>query len=128
MLLGCGVLDGVRILDHDTVAAMGANQIGALTVQPLKSVLPASSNDFEALPGIVKKWGLGYFVATEDLPTGRAVGSLAWAGLPNAYYWIDPARRLTGLLLTQILPFGDAKVLRLLERFERAVYGELAAA
>src|SRR5215217_2113502 len=110
MLLGGGELDGVRILRPETVAAMGVNQIGELTVQPLRSVIPASSNDFECFPGMVKKWGLGYFIAAEDAPTGRAAGSLALAGLPNAYFWIDPARRVTGTLLTQILPFGDAKV------------------
>jgi methyl acetate hydrolase len=126
MLLAGGTLDGARILRPETVAHMGTNQIGNLTVQPLISVAPEASNDFEPLPGIVKKWGLGYFIATEDAPTGRAGGSLAWAGLPNAYYWIDPMRRVTGTLLTQILPFGDARVLELLTRFERAIYGRLA--
>ena len=75
MLLGGGELDGVRILWPETVAAMGVNQIGELTVQPLRSVIPASSNDFECFPGMVKKWGLGYFIAAEDAPTGRAAAA-----------------------------------------------------
>ena len=71
---------------------------------------------------MVKKWGLGYMITTEDAPTGRSAGSLAWAGLANTYYWLDPASRATGLLMTQILPFADPTVLDLLGQFERAIY------
>ena len=59
---------------------------------------------------------------TEETPTGRAAHSLAWAGLANTYYWLDPTRRLAGVLLTQILPFADDRVLRVFDRFETAVY------
>ncbi len=45
-----------------------------------------------------------------------------WAGLGNTYYWIDPARDRAGVIVTQILPFADPKVLALLGAFERAVY------
>jgi CubicO group peptidase (beta-lactamase class C family) len=61
-------------------------------------------------------------VTTEDAPTGRAAGSLAWAGLANTSFWVDPSRRLAGVLLTQVLPFADARVLALADAFERAVY------
>jgi CubicO group peptidase (beta-lactamase class C family) len=47
---------------------------------------------------------------------------MAWAGLANTYYWIDPVRDRAGVLVTQSLPFADPKVLALLEAFERAVY------
>ena len=71
---------------------------------------------------MLKKWGLGYMISTEEGPAGRSAGSLAWAGLGNTYYWIDPTRRLTGVLLTQVLPFADAQVLTLFEQFEGAIY------
>ena len=71
---------------------------------------------------MVKKWGLGSMLTTQDVPAGRSAGSLSWAGLANTYYWIDPARRITGLLMTQIMPFGDAGVLNLFTEFERAIY------
>lgn len=122
MLLGGGQLGDVRVLRAETVAEMGRNQIGELTVGLLKSSIPGSSNDAEFFPGMVKKWGLGYMISTEEAPTGRSAGSLAWAGLANTYYWIDPTRRLTGVILTQILPFADARVLNLFEQFERAIY------
>lgn len=122
MLLGNGELDGVRILRPETVAEMNRNQIGELSVGPLKSVDPASSNDAEFFPGLPKKWGLAYMINAEDAPVGRGAGSLAWAGLANTFYWIEPRRRLAGVILTQILPFGDARVLDLFEQFERAIY------
>jgi CubicO group peptidase (beta-lactamase class C family) len=122
MLLGDGELDGQRVLKPETVAEMGRNQIGELSVGLLKTAIPAHSNDAEFFPGMPKKWGLGYMITPEEAPTGRAAGSLAWAGLGNTYYWIDPARRLTGLILTQVLPFADPIVLKVFEEFERVTY------
>jgi CubicO group peptidase (beta-lactamase class C family) len=122
MLLGGGTLDGVRILAPETVADMGRNHIGALTVQPLRSGDPTRSNDVELFPGMDKQWGLGFLINTATAPTGRSAGALAWAGLGNTYYWIDPSRRITGVILTQILPFGDRESLSLLDGFESAVY------
>ena len=56
------------------------------------------------------------------MPGRRSAGSLAWAGLFNTYYWLDPKRQVTGVILTQILPFADPTVLQLLDDFETAVY------
>jgi hypothetical protein len=36
--------------------------------------------------------------------------------------WIDPARRVAGTIMTQILPFADARALALAGRFERGIY------
>ena len=122
MLLGGGELDGARVLRSETVTQMGQNHIGELRVGPMKTAIPASSNDAEFFPGMLKKWGLGYMISTEAAPSGRSAGSLAWAGLANTYYWLDPARQLTGVILTQILPFADPTVLALFEQFEQAIY------
>ena len=122
MLLGGGQLGDARVLQAQTVDEMSRNHIGELTVGPMKTAVPASTNDAEFFPGMVKKWGLGYMISTEEAPTGRGAGSLAWAGLANTYYWLDPARRVTGVLATQILPFADPGVLDVFARFERAIY------
>ncbi len=122
MLLRAGELDGVRVLRPETVAEMGRNQIGDAVVTPLRSAVPARSNDADLFPGMVQKWGLGFLINTEPGPAGRSAGSLAWAGLFNTYYWIDPVRGVAGLVLTQILPFADAAALALLGAFEGAVY------
>ena len=41
----------------------------------------------------------------------RRAGSLTWAGLYNTYYWIDPASRIAGVIMMQILPFADRRAL-----------------
>jgi methyl acetate hydrolase len=122
MLLNGGALNGARILRPETIGLMAQNHIGDLQVQPLKTVIPALSNDAEFLPKMAKKWGLTWYINTEDVPGRRSAGSLAWAGLFNTYYWLDPANQVTGVLLTQVLPFADPTVLHLLDDFETAVY------
>ena len=126
MLLGGGKLGDVRVLRSETVEEMSRNQIGELTVGLMKTCVPALSHDAEFFPGMVKKWGLGYMISTEEAPTGRSPGSLAWAGLANTYYWIDPTRRVTGVFATQIFPFADPAVLDAFAAFERAVYATRA--
>ena len=100
---------------------MAENAIADLNVRPLKTVVPHLSHDAEFFPGMVKKWGLGCMLSTEPFPGGRSAGSLAWAGLGNTYFWIDPARGIAGVILMQLLPFADPKALALLDAFERAV-------
>lgn len=40
----------------------------------------------------------------------------------NSYYWIDRNKGVTGVYATQILPFFDAKAVKLYDDFETAVY------
>ncbi len=122
MLLDDGSLEGVQVLRPETVAEMMRNQIGDLQAGVLRTVQPASSNDHDPYPDMPIRWGLGFMITTEQTPSGRNPGSVAWAGLANTYYWIDPTRRVTGAILTQILPFVDARVMELYAEFERAVY------
>jgi methyl acetate hydrolase len=122
MLLGGGAYNGARVLRPETVSLMAQNQMGDLDVLPLTTFKPAMSNDAEFFPGMSKKWGLSFLINTQDAPAGRSAGSLAWAGINNTYFWLDPKKRVAGVLMTQLLPFADAKVLGLLDRFEAAVY------
>ncbi len=102
MLLRGGTLDEARILKPETVALMAQNHIGDLNVQPLTTTSPTVSNDAEFFPGMAKKWGLTWLINTQDVPGRRSAGSLAWGGLFNTYYWIDPKQQVTGVLLTQM--------------------------
>jgi CubicO group peptidase (beta-lactamase class C family) len=72
--------------------------------------------------------GLGYMINTQPGPAGRSAGSLTWAGIHNTYYWIDPPKRVAGVILTQLLPFADQRALQLYGQFERGVYDTLQAA
>jgi CubicO group peptidase (beta-lactamase class C family) len=121
-LLNGGELDGVRILKAATVAMMGENHMGALNVLPLPTEMPNLSNPVDLMPGITKKWGLSSLINSAAVPGGRAAGSLAWAGLMNTYFWLDPSTGVTGVFMTQILPFADKIVLDAFDAFERAVY------
>ncbi len=64
-------------------------------------------------------------ITTEPVPGGRSANSMAWAGLFNTYYWIDPVEQVAGIIMTQILPFFDSKVIDLFNRFEKAIYESL---
>jgi CubicO group peptidase (beta-lactamase class C family) len=88
----------------------------------MATALPDSSNDVNFFPGMSQKWGLGFLINTEDTVGGRKAGSLAWAGLGNTYFWIDRDAGLTGVILSQILPFADHKAVALYGTFERALY------
>jgi CubicO group peptidase (beta-lactamase class C family) len=83
------------------------------------------SVDANLFPDIPQKWGLSFSINTRATPEGRAAGSLAWAGLGNLYFWIDPTRRVAGVWGTQILPFCDAGSVRGFKAFEKAVYDSL---
>lgn len=122
MLMAGGALDGARILRPETVELMTRNHIGDLEVGPLRSVAPQLSNDVHLFPGMSVKWGLSFVINTEPLPTGRSAGSVAWAGLANTYFWIDRTRQVSGVFLSQVLPFFDATAVDLLTRFETEVY------
>jgi methyl acetate hydrolase len=127
MLLRGGSLDGVRMLRPDTVALMGQNQIGAIEAGVLKTTVPAASNDVDFFPGISLKWGFGHMINMQAVADGRSAGSLTWGGLYNTYYWIDPARRIAAVFMTQVMPFADVRALRTYRQFERGVYGAVKA-
>ena len=122
MILNRGAANGHRVLEPGTVEAMAANSIGSNRVVKLSTAMPPYSNDAEFFPGMEKTWGLTFMINNEEAPTGRSPGSLAWAGLANSYFWIDPARGIGGAYLTQLLPFADEKSLPLYLDFETAVY------
>jgi CubicO group peptidase (beta-lactamase class C family) len=122
MILNGGRANGTQLLRPETVKTMAANHIGDLLVEPLKTAIPPLSNDVDVFPGMPKKWGLSFLITTEKAPTGRSAGSLAWAGLANTYFWIDPAKGIGGVYLTQVLPFADKKALPLCGEFETTVY------
>lgn len=127
-LLHDGALNGARILRPETVASMGQNQIGPIEAGILKTTATARSTDVDFFPGASLKWGLATMINMQPGPNGRSAGSLTWAGLFNTHYWIDPARRVIGVIMTQVLPFGDPPTMRLYGQFERAVYDSLKAA
>jgi methyl acetate hydrolase len=127
MILNKGRGNGNQLLKPETVALMGQNHIGDLTMGKMVTMAPVYTNDVDLYPDIVKKWGLSFMINTAKTAEGRSAGSLAWAGLANTYFWIDPARNVAGVILMQLLPFADGKALEAFAGFERGVYAGLDA-
>jgi len=121
MLLNGGELDGARVLKAETVALMGQNHIGAVSVPALKTALPRSA-DFTFIADGRDKWGLSFLITTDQVPGKRSPGSLSWGGINNTYFWIDPTRGIAGVIMMQYLPFADAKALSVYDAFERGAY------
>lgn len=126
MILGGGSLDGIRVLAPETVKLMGQNAIGDIAVPPFVSDNPAMALSADIFPGQIARWGLSFVINTEDIPGCRAANSLAWAGVHNTFFWIDPTRQLTAVLMMQLLPANDPQVLSTLIGYEQALYSSRA--
>ncbi len=108
MWLNDGAGEHGRVLKAETVRMAEQDQLGGRKIKPLPNPVPAISNKAEFFP-----------------PTRRPAGSLAWAGLPNLYYWIDRKNGIGGYWATQVFPFADHASLGGYLAFETAVYEAL---
>lgn len=122
MMLRGGELDGHRVLSEATVAEMGRNQIGPLRAGFMGSAMPDLAAPYDTFPDQHTGWGLGFLINPDQGPDGRSPGSLAWAGIFNSYYWIDPAKGVGGVMMSQLSPFGDAGALACFGALERMAY------
>ena len=127
MILNKGRANGTEVLKPETVTMMAQNHIGQLNMTRMTSAVAFATNDVNLYPDMEKKWGLSFLINTARTPEGRSPGSLAWAGLANTYFWIDPSRDVAGVILMQVLPFVDQKCLEAFAGFESGVYAGLDA-
>ncbi len=103
MLLNAGVLDGVRVLQPQTVLAMTTN---ALTVAQGGEV-----NWYRyAQDGLYRGygWGLGIGVRLPDRvhTVPGSPGDLAWGGLASTAFFIDPEEQIVAVAMSQYLGPG----------------------
>ncbi len=125
MIMQGGSLNGAQVLRRETVDLMAQNHIAPLDIPVMKTAAPGLSNDVDWFPGMRKGWGLSFLINTQEAPTGRAAGSLAWGGLANTYFWIDRTKRVSGVFFSQVLPFYDDTAIDLFGKFETEVYRAL---
>ncbi|MBE3046827.1 hypothetical protein IMZ48_30725 [Candidatus Bathyarchaeota archaeon] len=85
---------------------------------PLPDLYPVADNAPQG-------WGLTFMLAN-SAATGRSRGTGHWAGLANIWWWCDREKGVAGMVASQILPFGDEKVLGLWKGVEEEVYRGLA--
>jgi methyl acetate hydrolase len=104
---------------------MFTNHTGTDVDMKMCSTNQLISRDVDFFPSTKKSWGLSFMRNEEATETGRATGSLGWAGLSNCYFWIDPGNKISGVFGTQILPFIDEKAFPLYINFEKTVYRSL---
>jgi methyl acetate hydrolase len=113
---------GAQILQPKTVALMTTNQIGNISAGKLKTYRPTVSSDMDLHPGATDGFTYGFLINRTPYPDGRSAGTLAWAGIENTFYWIDPKRSLCAVVMMQFFPFVDTQAVGLLGDFEKAVY------
>lgn len=122
MLLRGGELDGARILKPETIAEMTRNQVAPLRAGKMGSAMPELAGPYDTFPDQHTGWGLGFLINPEQGPHGRSPGSLAWAGIFNSYYWFDPAKKVGGVFMSQMAPFGDPGALAAFGALEEMAY------
>ena len=125
MVLNKGTLDGARILSPEAVAEMTADQMNGLTLTRMVTVAPPVTADFEPFPGTRVTHSVAFMRNEEDIPGKRSAGSQSWAGVLNSHYWIDPARDVAAVIMTQSLPFVEERFMKTYDAYERAVYAGL---
>ena len=96
MLLNEGELDGVRVLRAETVRRLTQNATGNMPT--LRG------------PG----WGftLGFGILTDPAAAKSRLpaGSYGWGGIYGTQFWIDPANRVVGLVMTQTAIIGSGAI------------------
>ncbi len=97
MLLNGGELDGVRLLEPETVRAMRTNQLP----DALMPITFFPDNGF----------GLGFAVSV-----GANPGVYWWLGVANTYFWIDPTEDIVAFAWTQYMPVGGQPIDRMLRQ------------
>jgi CubicO group peptidase (beta-lactamase class C family) len=113
---------GAGLLRPETLAEMTRDQTPGLQAGYIPSANPALITGARLNEGTDTGWSLGFQYYRQPGPFGRGAGALSWAGLPNTYFWIDPAAHLAAIILMQTLPAGDLASLKLYAAFERLVY------
>jgi methyl acetate hydrolase len=122
MILNRGKGPQGQILQTKTVAMMTTNQIGQISAGKLKTFRPTVSSDVDFHPGATDGFTYGFLINNTAYQGGRSAGSLAWGGVENTYYWIDPKRALCAVMMMQFFPFADVQGVGVLSDFEKAVY------
>ncbi len=97
MILNNGDLDGIRILQPETVALMRLNQLPAsftVTTNGTIGVLHPSQKPFPFAQGM--GYGLDVAVAVDPAASGAPVGAgtISWGGSAGTWFWIDPTNDL----------------------------------
>ncbi len=96
MMLNRGELNGVRVINKETVDLMTQNHVP-------KKLFPLTFNGI--VPDVVDGYGfgLGYCINMGADQVG-SIGDFGWGGMADTYCWIDPEEEIVGILMQQFMP------------------------
>lgn len=120
MLLNGGELEGVRILSESSVAQMMRNHLPSGTDLVGEKAAAISETSPQ---GVGMGLGAAVLVNPDVAVAPGSPGTYFWGGMLSTGFFLDPSRRMIGIIMTQLMPSG-ATALR--EDFRRSVYGALA--
>ncbi|MDA8685927.1 beta-lactamase family protein [Robiginitalea sp.] len=113
MLLAKGTLDGITVLQPETVALMSTNHLPDSVVE--RAWLPSKG-----------EVGFGIDFAVRVAPpkttdeNNGVVGEFFWDGAASTLFWVDPKNELAAVLFVQLFPYDP---IELHKKFRAAVYG-----
>ena len=98
-LINGGELDGQRILQSETVAAMTQNRIP-------EALMPFGTNPNN--PMLDRGWGYGMAVVVDADKSayGTNNGEFGWSGSLGTFSWADPVSGTSAVIMLQIQPAG----------------------
>jgi len=114
-LLNDGELNGHRVLEVETVAAMTRNQIA-------QELMPFGTNP--ANPMLDRGWGYGLAVVTDAAKSEVGVnnGEFGWSGSLGTFSWADPVTGTVAVIMLQVQPAGAFSIA---SKFKALVYQSL---
>jgi CubicO group peptidase (beta-lactamase class C family) len=126
MLVNDGRIGSTKIMNPDTVRTMFRNHTGSVVVEQQVTTNPGLSASFPLGAG-EDVWGLGFQLSRPKArkPNTRSPGSGTWAGIFNTHFWVDPTKRVGVVVMTQVLPFYDDRVMQVLGGIEDRLYQHL---
>ena len=100
-MLNLGEGNGNQVLKEETVKLMMSNRIDSLYI------------------GEGEQFGYGGAVFTSDGSLGQKAGRYSWSGFWQTLFWVDPERKMVGIILTNTIYSTKAK--QLFNRYEEIV-------
>ena len=122
MILNGGQLSGNRVLTEAGAAAMQSDHMAGLAFETMHSSSPLTAD--VVLDGDPSHCFFAV-LHRSGIDGKRSAGTMSWAGVLNSHYWVDPAKDVAAVIMTQSLPFVEPPFMRTYDAFERAVYASL---
>lgn len=91
-LLGVFLNGGQGLVRAQSIAEMSRNQLSAAAIE----------NSTLARQGLGYGLGVGLVIDSAKAPAPAPRGTYFWGGAASTFFWVDPERRITGVLMTQV--------------------------